>query len=928
MAGLAVASPAGAGVAPSLAPGQGSLSGALAELGRRTGHEIIAPGDLVRPYRSPAISAHLTVEAGLDALLDGTGLTWKRNTLGAYLILRRPPAVTFALADVVVTGTRLQAREEIANRQRSATLIDTLSQDDTGDLADQSMAEALRRIPGVSTLYDEDEGSLVTIRGVQPDWNHVTLDGLALASVGTGGGGRRQIDLALIPSSTARKSEVFKTFTPDMDAGAVGGILNIVQRSAYDRNRRLLLVDVYANNFTYNRVPGENSMGGAKDSPWGGGFNLTYADRFGAREQFGLTLTARFQRKQRDQTNINVPRRAYYNDAGQETTPDSADWNGLVAPGQFVTFNLTNAIENAGGSIRLEYRPDPSFQAGLTLFRYTQDESETRNTNNFAGLDIARNQSADAGDLRVRDYRVAFRYHTYDRETRGAQLRGRWRADGGSSLDLGLGYSRAAFGDWTPDVSYAYAAHQRLRYSGGARYPTFALDGAEGYVDPARFTLRAASLVREAAVGELTDARLDYARNADFADRGWGFKVGANWRRYSVWRDNEYANYVSDGSTLAGLEHRPGFTPPGWPYPVLWMDGARFFRDVAPTLAVNAVASARNSIVEDYKYSETLGAAYAMAAFSADRLKLMGGVRYDRAESDARIPRSGDGPTVFVSSSNDYAGLLPSVGLVWIPRSDLRVRLSASRSIGRPNPRDLARAEAVDAQMLTITRGNPDIRPRRAVNLDLAVERFFNGRSGMVALSLFDKQVSDDILVLTTEQMIDGVAYAVTQPANAERSSLRGVEFSLVNERISLPGPLGDRLGVAINVTRVWGETAYRIEERRLTADRLPFQSEWLANAAVFYALPRGGEARVAVNYQGEYVDDFGAQPWLREGWDDYVTWDLMVRQPIAGGLLIKVQARNFTDANRVGLLGENLEFKRRDLEFGRSFYVHLIRRF
>lgn len=905
------------------------LGSALVELGRLTGREIIAPADLVRPYRSQEVRGTASVEAGLALLLRGTGLTWRMNASGTYLIERRTAAAAaplpFEVSEVVVTGTRLQAREEIANRRQSITVVDTLSQDDTGDLADQSLAEALRRIPGVSTLYDEDEGSLVTIRGIQPDWNHVTVDGLTLASVGTGGGGRRQVDLALIPSSSSRKSEVFKTFTADLDAAAVGGVLNIVPRSAYDRRRRLFLVDVYANDFTYNAVPGDNSMGGSKDSPWGGGFNFTYADRFGASDQFGLVLTAGFQRKQRDQTNLNVPRRAYYNAAGLETTPDSPDWNGFSAPGQFVAYNLTNAIENAGGSVRFEYRPTDALYGALTLFQYTQGESETRNTNNFSALDRPLNQTAETGNLRVRDYRVAYRHHTYDRATRGAQFRTRWRPDAGSSLDFGIGYSRSSYEDLIPDVSYAYAPNLRLYYTGGAYHPRFTLDDPASYRDPSRFTLRAASLAHEDVVGELTDARLDYARNAAFEDRGWGFKAGASLRRFALRRDNTYLNYLSDGSALTGLEYAPDFTPLDWPYPVLWMNGRRFFEIKVPTLAVNSDVSARNSVAEDYKYRETIGAGYAMATFSTDRLKLAGGVRYDRSESDAYIPRTVNGVTAFAANGSGYDQLLPSASLAWLPRDDLRVKASFSQTIGRPNPRDLARPETRDDQELTITRGNPGIRPRRADNYDLAVEKYFNGSSGMMALTLFDKEVADDILVLTTQQMIDGVAYAVRQPLNAERSSERGVEFSFVNERIALPGPLKDKVGVSLNATRLWGETTYPVDGRIVTANRLPFQSDWLANAAVFYALPRGGEARIAVNYQSEYVDDFGAQSWLREGWADYLTWDLMIRHQVTDRLLIKFQARNIGDANRIGLLGRDFEFKRRELEFGRSFYLHLI---
>lgn len=906
------------------------LGAALTELGRKTGREIVSSAALIAPHYTTGARRIRSVEADLNALLRDTGLTWRRNAYGTYVIERRTtaPSTAFPVADVVVLGTRFQAREEISNRRRSSALVDTLSQDDTGNLADQSLAEALRRIPGVSTIYDEDEGSLITIRGIQPDWNHVTLDGLTLASVGTGGAGRRQVDLALIPSSSSRKTEIYKTFAADLDAGAVGGIMNIVPRSAFDRRRWLLLLDVYGNDFTYDAVPDAKSLNGSLDSPFGGGFNFAYSDRFGARDRFGLTLTAGFQRKQRDQSNVNAPRRAYYTADGLATTPASRDWTGRIEPGQFVTHNLTNAIENAGGSARLEYRPDDRLHASLMLFRYTQGEDETRNANNFAGLEPAAEAPSEAGLLRVADYRVAYRHHTYDRATQGAQLSARWRLDAASDLTFRAGRSRASYRDVVPDVAYAFAGGGRMQVVGGAAVPSFALQAPADYLNPAGFQHRNASIAREDAVGSLTDVRVDYARNADFDDDGWGLKAGLSRRRFDLRRDNDYIHYVSDRSSLAGFEHLSGFTPRGWPYPLLWVDGPRFFADKAPTLAVNAALSDSKSLAEDYAYRETITAGYVMATFASPRLKLAGGLRYDGSDSHGLAPRAREGDLAAIAGA--YNGLHPSANLVYLISDRLRLRAAYSRSIGRPNPRDLARPETRDDAFRTISRGNPSIRPRQTDNFDLSLEAYFNGDSGLVSLSLFRKAVRDDILMLTTEQMVDGLPYAVTEPVNAERASQHGVELNFINERLDhMPGPLKDRVGVSVNASRLWGRATHVTDDgRRLSLDRLPFQSDWLANAAVFVTLPRRGEARLAVNHQSRFVGSFGAQPWLNEGWDDLTTWDFTIRQPLTDALLIKFQARNLGDANRIGLLGADLEFQRRDLEFGRSFYLHLIRKF
>jgi hypothetical protein len=83
---------------------------------------------------------------------------------------------------VQVTGTAIRSQEAVNNRRIALGVADTLTQDDIGALADENLADALIRIPGVSTmrtLYGEQEASYVSTRGISPDLNFVSFDGIA-----------------------------------------------------------------------------------------------------------------------------------------------------------------------------------------------------------------------------------------------------------------------------------------------------------------------------------------------------------------------------------------------------------------------------------------------------------------------------------------------------------------------------------------------------------------------------------------------------------------------------------------------------------------------------------------------------------------------------------------------------------------------------
>ena len=128
---------------------------------------------------------------------------------------------------VVVTGSRLQARSEIETRREALAIVDTLSSDEIGAMPDLTIAESLRRITGVTTVYNDDIGQFASIRGSHPDFVPVTINGLTIATTGDHGEGTRKVNLQVIPSSAVQQLQAYKSLSPELDAGAVAGLINI-----------------------------------------------------------------------------------------------------------------------------------------------------------------------------------------------------------------------------------------------------------------------------------------------------------------------------------------------------------------------------------------------------------------------------------------------------------------------------------------------------------------------------------------------------------------------------------------------------------------------------------------------------------------------------------------------------------------------------
>ncbi len=76
---------------------------------------------------------------------------------------------------------------------------------------------------------DQGEARNIVVRGLAPQLNSVTLNGSRIPSAE---GTNRNVQMDLIPSDMIQTVEVSKAVTPDMDADALGGSVNLVTRSA------------------------------------------------------------------------------------------------------------------------------------------------------------------------------------------------------------------------------------------------------------------------------------------------------------------------------------------------------------------------------------------------------------------------------------------------------------------------------------------------------------------------------------------------------------------------------------------------------------------------------------------------------------------------------------------------------------------------
>src|SRR5699024_3931598 len=134
------------------------------------------------------------------------------------------------LETILIVGERLKGQAKALNQQKNKTNISNIiSSDQVGRFPDANVGDALKRVPGITMQNDQGEARNIIIRGLAPNLNSVTLNGDRIPSAE---GDNRNVQMDLIPSDMISTIEVNKTLTPDMDADAIGGSVDLVTRAA------------------------------------------------------------------------------------------------------------------------------------------------------------------------------------------------------------------------------------------------------------------------------------------------------------------------------------------------------------------------------------------------------------------------------------------------------------------------------------------------------------------------------------------------------------------------------------------------------------------------------------------------------------------------------------------------------------------------
>ena len=825
--------------------------------------------------------------------------------------------------EIVVTGQRQAQRAAIAVKRNEFVVADVVSSDDIGKLPDHNTASALRRIPGVSVMEDQGEPRFPVLRGLRSTYNRTTVDGAIVASVDEGG---RTVPMDIVPSVMAGRLEVIKTVTPENDANAIGGIINVTTRSAFDRGGKPFFNGMGSLG-SYER------SGGVRNNKQSYRAAFAAGTTFGPDKSWGVVIGASQEQLDYDipQVESQDPSVREYTAAGAPVNSGAANGNGIQVPTFLRLFWYNNTKQRSGVNGKVEYRPNDDFHWEASALWARMEDDEERIEYRQEPLGNVASQTATTGSFARGRSVIQLNQPITKRKIGLARTGFDWKPLAQWKVDGDLVYSQAALDVPNHSVEFrtvdANGANYAFSYDTTNKlFPIFTPVNEANLRNPANYLLQQHRDALTSTDEDVVQGRFNLSFDDEGGDRNLKAKAGGVIRSSSRDFLSSQINYTAG----------PGFT-----YTLAEVAGAGPSELIADRYRLNPRIDAQKAMsffnanrsrftttttaaTGNYKVDEDIYAGFLQASYKIGDLTVLGGVRYEHTKVESQSVRSASGALIPVSNSGAYDNWLPSVHLQWKPRQDFIIRAAWTNTIGRPDFASLAGAETLtfDGSQARLSRGNPGLKARESEGFDLSAE--FYPRDGLISLAVFSKSIKNEIFTLSGIENLDvgrGVeAVVVSTPRNAETAKIKGLEFAVQQAFTFLPAPF-DGFGFNGNLTLLDTEFAFLTTAgRRVTG--LFQQPEITTNESIYYQ--RGPlEARVSHNYIGGFLETINDTiPNADQYWKGRHLFDASISWRFNSHFTVFAEAQNISNTGRQEVTGPGRRYLQEWANYGRTYWL------
>ena len=762
--------------------------------------------------------------------------------------------------------------DQALKEQRSADSIKSVVHaDGMAQLPDENVAEAVQRLPGISVERDQGEGRFVSVRGLGPDLNSVTINGTLVPSPESE---RRAVALDVLPSELVQSLSVIKTLTPDMDANSLGGTVDVKSLSAFDHKG---LFYTGSSEASYDKNTGQTSPK----------FSGAASDRFSLGDgidNFGVAAALSWQKRDFGSDNVETGGAWDFEQGAKLQELEQRDYD--------------IRRERAGGGLNFDYKPDDLSSYYLRTLYSRYKDSETRNSTAIEFADaLGEGERGDAEakrKLKQREETQEIQSYVFG----GERMFGLWTLSGQA------GYSRSSEDSPGHIANAAFSGADDFAGSGFYDTEKPRLIIGQDFYNPDNFSLDKVDWEKQKTTDTEKNLRLDLARDYDLSGYASQVKFGGKVSRRNkdndldawVYKDFDELGFSDEQLNLTqfkkgNVDYSLGRFGPGI--------SAGAIKDLIGGLDKADFYDETESRVNDFKISEDLNAAYLMNTLDIDDWRFIAGMRYEGTEFEAKGTGATDGEYQTTQTKRSYHHWLPGLHARYQWDKNTQVRAAWTKSVVRPTFGQLAPGFVIDDDEASF--GNPNLKPLESSNLDLGIEHYM-GHAGTVSAFVFYKDIQN--FVYNTDLAGTGAWADFSEAhsfANGDSAKLYGLELAYSQKFDWLPAPWN---GLLLGANATFSRSDAQIEGFDAASGRtlkrdidLPSQSDTVGNLMLGWEDDKLS-LRLSANYKSAYLYELASINDKAHDLsvDSQTFVDFSARYALSKNLQVSFEAQNLTD--------------------------------
>lgn len=768
------------------------------------------------------------------------------------------------IENIIVIGQAAGINKALNRQRTSDNIISAVSADAIGQFPDTNVSEALQRLPGLSIERDQGEGRYVRIRGLGPDFNAVTINGVSVPSPDSD---RRAVALDVIPSDLLENLIVTKSLTPDMDANSLGGSIEVQSLSAFDRSGL----------FYQLSAAGSYDDNTEKTSPR---IAATASNLFSVGD---------------DSDNLGVAGGVSFfeRDFGSDNVETGGAWEfeedsrlGEVAQRDY---RITR--KRSGLTLNIDYKPNENTHLYWRNLYSEYTDAEIRMANNIEFDDVLL-----PGETASAEVERELKDRMETQKILSTNIGGTTRLDSWV-IDYRLAYSKSGEDEPIHLGAAIFSGEFENMGFNDTRKPL--LIAPQDYYQAGSYELDEIELAKSSTNDTNKAINLDFMREFTMGMNPAQVKFGVKHNSRKKDSDDEVWAFDEFDSTLADFVGGPIDYKLGNFGPAI---DARAIGAFAKGLALEEdYRDIEESNIGDFEITEDTSAAYLMGRMDIDSLRVLTGIRYESIDFDARGYRliDGDDITTISDFSNTQDHWLPALHIRYSLGEKTQLRAAWTNSVVRPNFSQLSPGFYQDDDEAEF--GNPELKPLESSNIDLGIEHY-PGMASVISAFVFYKDIEN--FAYQTDLGGTGIytefSDAVTF-VNGDAAKIYGLELSASKQFDKLPAPWNGLL-VGVNTTFVDSDASIAnydedLDEFVSRSIPLPSQSDASANFMIGYESSRIS-LRLSANYKSSYLLEV-SEP-LDANYDVYVDaqtqLDFSLRYYVSDSVKIHLEALNLTD--------------------------------